>query len=102
MCSVCSCCTARTLLRTARLRQAPGKERPASCRAMRSPILLSLFLLLLLPAAAHAGDGRGTIRVEQQGPDGKAVAGGCYRAASEYDLRETCDYDRDGVVLLDE
>ena len=50
---------------------------------MRSWILLLLSLLLLLPAAARAGDGRGTMRIERQAPDGQALAGGATATAAQ-------------------
>ena len=70
----------------------------------RVGLLLSLLILLAVPAVANAQTGTGTLRIAQQGPDGGTITGGCYRAASEDDLRERCDLDdgaTDGVVVLE-
>jgi hypothetical protein len=71
-----------------------------SVPAMRC-FLLSLLVLFAVPAAANAA----TLRIEQQGPDGATITGGCYRAESADDFKQRCDLDdgaTDGVVVLDE
>src|SRR5262249_55409163 len=60
---------------------------------------------LAVPAAvAHADDGLGTIRIEQQDAAGAPITGGCYRAGSAEDAKDRCDGDdgaTDGVVVID-
>ena len=68
-------------------------------------LVLSLSLVLAVPtAAAHADDGLGTIRIEQQDAAGAPIAGGCYRAGSTEDAKDRCDGDdgtTDGLVVID-
>jgi uncharacterized protein YukE len=66
---------------------------------MRSILLSVLLLLVAGPAAAHAA----TIRVEQQGPGGRPIFGGCYEAYNDDYSVQRCDYTGDadpGVILL--
>ena len=77
-----------------------GQAVAGSVPAMRC-FLLSLLILLTVPAAARAA----TLRIEQQGPDGGTITGGCYRAESEDDFRQRCDLDdgaTDGVNALED
>jgi hypothetical protein len=66
---------------------------------MRSFLLSLLLLLVAAPAAAHAA----TIRIEQQGPSGEPITGGCYEAHNDDYSVTRCDdddLDEPGVVLL--
>ncbi len=59
---------------------------------MRFPLLVVLSLLLLA-APAHAG----TIRIEQQGPNGEPIPGGCYYGEG---VGWACDDDDlDGLIV---
>src|SRR3954447_3172067 len=65
---------------------------------MRSFLLSLLLLLVAGPPAAHPA----TIRIEQQGPNGEPITGGCYQASNDDYSVERCDYDDPdpGVILL--
>ena len=66
---------------------------------MRSFLLSLLILVVAAPAAAHAA----TIRIEQQGPSGEPITGGCYKAYNDDSSVSRCDYDdadTPGVIVL--
>jgi hypothetical protein len=66
---------------------------------MRSLFLSLLLLIVAAPAAAYAA----TIRIEQQGPSGEPIRGGCYEAYNDDYSVARCDYPDDddpGVILL--
>ena len=71
-------------------------------------LLLSLSLLLALAGVARADDAPGTILIEQRGPDGALVAGGCYdvtRIGGGEDPGHFCDGTHsatDGVVPVED
>src|SRR3954452_11308287 len=62
---------------------------------MRTWVCVFLAGFFLPVAAAQAA----TLRIEQRDANGQLIDGGCYRAASEDDLRDGCA--TDGVVVLD-
>lgn len=66
---------------------------------MRTLLLSILLLIVAAPAAAQAA----TIRIEQQGPGGEPITGGCYEAVNEIEAVSACDDATDadpGVILL--
>src|SRR4051812_28237631 len=76
-----------------------GARRRRHGRCMRTFLLSLLLLLVAAPAAAHAA----SIRIEQQGPNGEPITGGCYEAYNDDYSVERCDYGQDedpGVILL--